>query len=195
MDRMRPDQQVAASLTLAEAFQDDPMLRLLVPNDDRKRRAIAPWFFANSLKYGTRWGQVWSNDDASAVAVWLPPAQSEIKPLNMLRVGMGMLPFKVGLAGTKGFLTAVSATEAFHSAVGGPHWYLFLIGARRSSQGQGLGSELLEVGMSQASASSLPCYLETTTESNVAFYSKRGFQVIGQAEVAGITMFGMSTRR
>jgi hypothetical protein len=31
----------------------------------------------------------------------------------------------------------------------------------------------------------LPCYLETSTEKNVAFYSKRGFAVVNEGVVPG----------
>ena len=48
-----------------------------------------------------------------------------------------------------------------------------------------------EFGTSRADAAAVPCYLETSTEDNVAFYAKRSFQVIGQTEILGFTMYGM----
>ena len=59
---------------------------------------------------------------------------------------------------------ALSATEPFHKAVDGPHWYLVAVGTRPERQGQGLGSALLEVGTSQADAVGLPCYQEYPPE-------------------------------
>jgi len=88
-------------------------------------------------------------------------------------------------------MRALSPTEPFHKAGGGPHWYLLSVGTRPERQGQGLGKSLLEQGTAQADAAGLPCYLETATEENVAFYSKRGFEVTGQAEVQGFTVSGM----
>lgn len=88
-------------------------------------------------------------------------------------------------------MRALSATEKFHKAVEGPHWYLMAVGTRPTQQGTGLGSALLELGTSQADAAGVPCYLETATESNVAYYSKRGFEVTGQANVLGYTLYGM----
>lgn len=82
-------------------------------------------------------------------------------------------------------------TEPFHKQVHGPHWYLMTVGARRARQGQGLGSQLVELGTSQADDASVPCYLETGTDSNIAFYRKRGFEVIGQADLDGHTLTGM----
>jgi len=81
--------------------------------------------------------------------------------------------------------------EKFHKAVKGPHWYLMAVGTSPSRQGTGLGSSLLQLGTSKADAAGIPCYLETATESNVAFYSKRGFEVTGEANLFGFTLRGM----
>ena len=190
IDIVRPDQIEAAAKTLAEAFWDDPLMHIVAPNE-KKRAAVGPWFFSKSIAYGMRWGEASCNDDASAVAIWFPPGSTNITPGRMLRVGMGALPLRAGISGTLRFMRAISATEKFHKAVEGPHWYLMAIGTSPTRQGTGLGSALLELGTSQADATGIPCYLETATDSNVAYYSKRGFEVTGQAKVLGFTLYGM----
>ncbi|MFV2063929.1 MAG: hypothetical protein ACC726_10520, partial [Chloroflexota bacterium] len=70
MKQIGPQQIDAAALTLAEAFRDDPLLKILHP-DEQKRAAVAPWFFSTAIKYGMPYGQVWGNEDTSAVAIWL----------------------------------------------------------------------------------------------------------------------------
>ncbi len=193
MKILRPDQIEAAATTLAEAFWDDPLMHIVAPNEN-KRAAVGPWFFSKSIAYGMRWGEASCNEDASAVAIWFPPGNTDITPGRMLRVGMGALPFRAGISGTVRFMRAISATEKFHKAVEGPHWYLMAIGTSPTLQGTGLGGALLELGTSQADATGIPCYLETATESNVAYYSKRGFEVTGQANVLGFTLYGMVRR-
>jgi len=37
----------------------------------------------------------------------------------------------------------------------------------------------------------VPCYLETAMDSNITFYRKRGFEVVGQADCFGHTLTGM----
>ena len=98
MEVVRSDQVEAAANTLAEAFWDDPLMQIVAPNE-KKRAIVAPWFFAKSIAYGLRWGEVSSNDDVSAVAVWFPPGNTEITLGRMLRVGMGALPLRAGSAG------------------------------------------------------------------------------------------------
>ncbi|MBA3586165.1 MAG: GNAT family N-acetyltransferase [Chloroflexi bacterium] len=71
------------------------------------------------------------------------------------------------------------------------HWYLLSVGTRAERRGQGPGSALIEAGTSRANAAGVPCYLETATQANIDFYSKRGFEVIGQADLRGHTLTGM----
>ena len=190
MEVVRSDQVEVAANTLAEAFFDDPLMHIVAPNE-KKRTIVAPWFFAKSIAYGLRWGEVSCNDDASAVAIWFPPGNTDITLGRMLRVGIGALPFRAGVNGFVRFMRALSAVEKFHKAVKGPHWYLMAVGTSPTRQGTGLGSSLLKLGTSKADAAGIPCYLETATESNVAFYSKRGFEVTGEANLFGFTLRGM----
>jgi ribosomal protein S18 acetylase RimI-like enzyme len=183
----------AAAATLGEAFFDDPLLQIVAP-DEATRRRWGPWFMGLPLHYGLRWGEVWGTDDASAVAVWMPPDSGEMGLGRMLRLGLARMPFRLGLSGSKAFMQALSAMEPFHKTVHGPHWYLVAVGTRADRRGQGLGSALVEAGTSRADAAGVPCYLETGTQSNIDFYAKRGFEVIGQTDLDGHTLSGMVRR-
>lgn len=180
----------AAADTLGEAFFEDPLLLIVAP-DEATRRRWGPWFMSMALQYGLRWGEVWETADTSAVAVWVPPGSGDMGLGRMLRVGLARMPFRLGMAGSRRFLQALAATEPFHKAVDGPHWYLLAVGARSECQGQGLGSALVEAGTSRADAAGVPCYLETATQSNIDFYARRGFDVVGQTDFDGHTLTGM----
>lgn len=184
-----PGRKRVAAATLAEAFWDDPAMGIVAP-DERKRGRVGPWFWGMIVEYGLRWGEVWADDEAFAVAVWFPPGVTWTT-LRGLRAGMAELPFRLGLRPARQYLAWTSVFAQLHHVVEGPHWYLVAIGTRPARQGRGLGSALVEVGTARADAAALPCYLETATEANVAFYRKRGFEVTGQVEVMGMTMYGM----
>ena len=49
----------------------------------------------------------------------------------------------------------------------------------------------MEIGTSQADAARIPTYLETATDADIAFYRKRGFEVIGQTQLGEFTLSGM----
>jgi ribosomal protein S18 acetylase RimI-like enzyme len=193
MEPLRPPQQREAALTLAEAFASDPLLEILAP-DPGRRVKLGPPMMSVLLAYGMRHGHVWSNDDASAVAIWLHPESGPMTMARMLRAGMWRAPSMLGLSGMGRMSKAMSATEGFHEQVAGPHWYLMTVGTRSARQGQGLGSMLVEMGTSRADEGGVPCYLETGTDANIAFYRKRGFEVIGQADCFGHTLTGMIRR-
>lgn len=188
--RLRPDERQAAEATLAEAFRSDPMIQILEP-DERKRDAVAVWFFERIVAYALRWAEVWATDGASSIAVWVPPGVGGMTTPRMLRVGLAALPLKVGIRGTMRFLAAVGELERLHEAVSGPHWYLPAIGTRAASAGRGEGSALLEVGARGADAAGVRCYLEATTPANVAFYERRGFEITERRRVGEFTFTGM----
>jgi ribosomal protein S18 acetylase RimI-like enzyme len=190
IQRLDARQADAAAATLGEAFFDDPVLLIVAP-DEATRRRWGSWFMSLPLQYGLRWGEVWGTEDVSAVAVWVPPDSGDMGLGRMLRVGSARMPFRLGMGGSRRFMQALSATEPFHKAVHGPHWYLVAVGTRSECQGQGWGSALLEVGTSRADAAGVPCYLETGTQSNIAFYTKRGFEIVGQTDFDGHTLTGM----
>lgn len=188
MELIRDDQRDTAAETLAEAFFDDPLLQVLAP-ERRRRMTVGRWFFRVNIAYGMRWGRVWVVDDA-AVSIWLPPG-SGWSIMRSLRVGMTSFPFRVGLGPTLKVMRGASALERLHGSVQGPHWYLMAIGTRPSRQGEGLGSALLAAGTSQADRAGLPCYLETSTQRDIDFYTKRGFEIVGQDDLGGHIFFGM----
>jgi ribosomal protein S18 acetylase RimI-like enzyme len=190
VELLRPDQQRAAMLTLAEASANDPLLEIVAP-DPAQRPKVAPWFYGFPVSYGLRYGRVWANEDASAVAVWIHPESGAMSMPKLLRAGMWQMPLKMGMGAMSRFSKAMAVTQPFHKQVEGPHWYLMNLGTRTARQGQGLGSQLVEMGTSRADQAGLPCYLETATEANIAFYRKRGFEIIGQGECLGHTLTGM----
>jgi ribosomal protein S18 acetylase RimI-like enzyme len=180
----------AAAATLGEAFFHDPLLEVVAP-DEATRQRWGPWFMSLPVQYGLRWGEVWCTDDMSAVAVWVPPGSGDMSLGRMLRIGLARMPFRLGISGTRQFMQATSSTEPFHKSVDRPHWYLVAVGARTGCQGEGLGSALVEVGTSRADAAGVPCYLDTGTQSNIDFYTKRGFAIVGQTDFDGHTFTGM----
>ncbi|MDC7223398.1 MAG: GNAT family N-acetyltransferase, partial [Spirochaetales bacterium] len=56
-------------------------------------------------------------------------------------------------------------------------YYLWFLGVHPENQGKGYGSRLLEELCQLARKDSLPLYLETSSEKNIAFYRKNGLEL------------------
>ena len=69
-----------------------------------------------------------------------------------------------------------------------PHWYLSAIGVDPTKQGVGLGSRLVRSGMERADRGNVAIYLETETESNLAFYHHLGFEVVDEVTASGLDL-------
>ncbi len=165
---------------LARAFASDPVYRFIHP-DDREWDRKGPRFFRILLRYFARHATVLTPDAGGAVAIWTAPEPRAPGGLARLRFTLqigALLGFRLLRGAHVG-----SALESLH--IDEPHWYLALLGTAPEAQGRGLAASLLAPMLSRCDAAGLPAHLETATESNLGFYAAHGFEVVGQARVAG----------
>ena len=176
-----------ATVNLTEAFFPDPLMEFMAP-DLAKRKKISSWMWDSMLKYGLRWGVTERDAGGQGVTMWLPPGQTTMTMTRIVRTPLVQVPFRMGLRGMMRFNSVMSLTEKAHKRLmPGPHWYLLCIGVHPDAQGTGVGSALLKHGLDRADQAKLPVYLETVTDYDVAFYSKRGFEVKETIKTEGFT--------
>ena len=77
-----------------------------------------------------------------------------------------------------------------------PHWHLNMLATHPDWQRRGLGGALMAAVFAVAEEAGLPCYLETETAANVAYYRRHGFDVRSEWDVSvpgepGPHMWGM----
>ncbi len=176
------------SVTAMRAFNDDPVMRWLVPENELyfapggeiMRGAMTAWIDL---------GEVWCTDDGAALAAWIPPGRPEstVEPDPPLPAPPPDRAERFALLGP--LMEANTPPES--------HWYLQLLATHPDWQRQGLGAELMAVMFERADGEGLPCYLETETVENVAYYRRHGFEVRSEWDVpawrdrAGPHMWGM----
>ena len=170
---------------MSRAFFNDPLLEYMVP-DDEKRLKFGDWFFGKTIGYCQRWGEVYADENLVGGGAWLSPGNTTITTMRILRAGMWKLPFKLGLSAMSRFNKLDNETTRVHKNLApGDHWYLLLLGVDPANQNTGIGSAGIEVGAAKARQAGLPVYLETTTQSNVDYYMKRGFEIGEEFDIDG----------
>ncbi|MCH8065691.1 MAG: GNAT family N-acetyltransferase [Chloroflexi bacterium] len=176
-------QRRQAGEVLSRAFFDDPLMEYIFPEEARRERPLT-WLMERGARYGLRYGEVHTTAGVEGAAVWLPPGETDMTPLRMMRVGMLIAPFRVGLGAFRRFLAVSDYLEELHKRDVPPqHWYLAILGVDPSRQGQGIGGALIQPIIARSDSAGLPCYLETMKERNVAFYKKHGFVVVVEGDL------------
>jgi len=166
----------ATVATLARAFDDDPVMAWIFPDEETRRRQL-PRFFAVTIK-GTSLRQAGteiliSGDSVLGAAIWLPPGTWMPSGSQQLR---GLAGFAWALRSRLAVASA-TYTEILRAHPGGPHWYLSGIGTDPPAQGSGVGSALMRSRLTRCDAAGFAAYLESSKERNVPFYERHGFTV------------------
>jgi ribosomal protein S18 acetylase RimI-like enzyme len=185
--RLTASQKSPAARALARAFMEDPAYTLILP-DSGKREQVLQRLFGAVIGYSLVYGLVHTTLALEGAACWLSPGNTEVTLWRVLRTGLGLQRAVASFSpqARRGFMAALAYMDEIHQReVPGPHWYLWGLGVEPARQGQGIGSRLIAPVLAQADRQGLPCYLETETENNMAFYEKQGFHVVSDGLVPG----------
>jgi ribosomal protein S18 acetylase RimI-like enzyme len=171
---VRGDEQAKAFATLVSAFTEDPVERWLYPELQQYLRHF-PKFLAAFGGRSFEEQTVWSLNEFSAVALWLPPG---IEPDggSITRV----LAESVSREKHGDLYSVLEQMDAAHPKY--PHWYLPWFGVDAALQGLGLGGQLMTACLGVVDASHLPTHLETPNPRTISFYMRHGFEVTGEAQ-------------
>ena len=154
-------QRTQAGEVLGRAFFDDPLMEYIFPEEARRERPVT-WLMERGVRYGLRYGEVHTTAGVDGAAVWLPPGETDMTPLRMMRVGLLLAPFRVGFSAFRRFLAATDYLEEQHKRdMPSRHWHLAILGVDPSRQGQGIGGALMQPIIARADSAGLSCYLET----------------------------------
>ena len=172
------DRYAAAARTLAAAFVDDPVKCHLVGRSVVAVAQSEPFFRAFAAISHTR---VFATAGNEAAAIWGPPGHWKVPVRSIVR----NTPMFLRLYGRRFIpnLRFLTTLEAAHPSE--PHYYLEFIGTDPAHQGKGHGSALLRPMLAQADAEGVGAYLESSKESNIAFYARFGFELRPTLSFAG----------
>jgi len=186
--RLNASQFAAAQRTLERAFQDYPLMVYAAPEASRRSNGVRTLYTA-ILRDTLRYGEVYTSPGVEGIACWLPPTVPLPTFLREVRAGLLGLPFTFGWGAFRCLIEYGQwHTKLHHEYTSGPHWFLATIGVDPASQGQGVGSALLEAALMKADDQRLPCYLETHGENSVRLYERHGFETVRLFDVPGHTV-------
>ncbi|MFC2038014.1 GNAT family N-acetyltransferase [Chloroflexota bacterium] len=172
---------------LARAFWEDPIYTALFTDEVEREQALQRLFGA-VVGYCLMYGLVHTTPAVEGAACWLTPGNTTVTFWRMLRAGLGLprAMAQFNPQARQGFQAVLAYTDEIHKREApGPHWHLWALGVEPGCQGQGIGSRLIRPVLAQADRDGVPCYLETETDKNVAFYQKRGFNIVSDGVVPG----------
>ena len=160
------------SRTLAKAFLDDPIFEVLFGGSVPQARAAR--FFEIMAGAQMHHGLVHRTPGNEAVAIWAPPGEWKLPVTAIVKNAPGF----VRVFGTRMIanLALLNRLEKAHPTEE-PHYYLEFIGTDPAHQGKGMGSQLMRPMMDRCDTEGVGAYLESSKETNLAFYSRFGFEV------------------
>lgn len=168
-----------AASTLAAAFHTGALFGYAEP-DDARRAARLPWLFEGTLLHCRRHGGVEVLEDAAAVAGWVPGDKLALTPADLVRTGLVAAPVRFGATAVLRLErherpSEVRLLEALTPTTG----YLWVLGARPSRQGEGLGGRAVAAALAaMGGAGHDRCVLRTDDAPNVDLYRHLGFAVL-----------------
>ena len=178
----------ALAATLGRAFHDDPLICFLL-RDEASRPARLPRLFKLLFKLGLPYGACDVTSGFEAVALWRPPSQWHIPLWQYVTNGAEFLGL-FGLGGAAHVMSVMDVIERRHPKE--PHWYLQAIGTDTQKQGKGYGGVVIRRHLAVADEARMPCYLESSKETNIPIYQSFGFEVTGEINLPdGPTLWPM----
>jgi ribosomal protein S18 acetylase RimI-like enzyme len=161
----------SAALTLARAFADDPIFALLFGGSVPEHRARRFFEIVGTMQL--HHGLVFRTPAMEAAAIWAPPGEWKVSATQIARNSIGLMR----VFGRRLFanLAILGRLEENHPQE--PHYYLEFIGTAPAHQGKGMGTRLLQPMIERCDTEGVGAYLESSKESNLAFYGRFGFEI------------------
>ncbi|GCD95996.1 GNAT family N-acetyltransferase [Embleya hyalina] len=156
--------------TLTRAFADYPYTRHVIAADDHEER-IRRFQELCLTRIGMVYGRVWVADAGLAVAVWAVPGGDP----SPVFAELGPILRELGGDRAAASANADAAMAPYRPTE--PGWFLETVATAPEAQGRGLGRAVLEPGIEEAERADFPAFLETSSEANVRFYERLGFEV------------------
>jgi GNAT superfamily N-acetyltransferase len=183
VDRARPaipSERPQVVATIAAAFSGDPAWAWLLGADFTR---LAPVFAGALFDLRVGGGHVWTMGAAAeSVALWEPPGGLRTSPSAHEAVWGDF-----SAAAGDDVRDRVERYDAalVQAVPPQPYWYLGVLATRPDRTGSGLATAVIAPVLGRADEDGEDCCLETSTQVNRDFYSRRGFSEATEVRITG----------
>jgi GNAT superfamily N-acetyltransferase len=173
---------------LSECFEANKSVNLIVKQDARKQERIGH-LMDYAFEACIEAGQIYLNNDLTA-AIICSHSEDKLPILEEAYLTAKLVWRVTGIGGIGRAMRRERYVNHFHPK-GEEFIYIWFIGVKASERGRGAGSELLKQIINESTLQKIPIYLETSTEQNLSFYQKHGFNIyhISPQEVFGFELY------
>lgn len=156
---------------LTESFKENKSVLSVVGNDKSK----IPELMGYSFEKGMIDGEIWINDRRTVTLIALYPRRAGFS-FRGIKLDIKLLFSVIGLSRLFKILKRERTIKAKQPKSDFIHlWY---IGVLNTHQNRGEGSKMLREFLEMKKKENIPIYLETSTERNLSFYKKMGFELV-----------------
>lgn len=156
---------------LCSSFIDDPQTNYIIGEEGNKSLRMK-CLMAYAFEYGMVNGRVELTENKMAVAIWKNFVSANIS-IHLVVEKVRFL-YHFGLNRLKTIKTMEKLISNQYPT-NRKFDYLWFLGTHPTAQGLGYGTAMLNANIEKACLQNVDVYLETSTTSNVAYYSRKGF--------------------
>ncbi|MBN1328515.1 MAG: GNAT family N-acetyltransferase [Candidatus Heimdallarchaeota archaeon] len=178
-----------AANVLARAFDDDKMLKFVIPDDETRKKAIVS-YFTSRIKIGMLYGKVYATSPAlEGLAIWFFSDDYKITTWRIIRTGGLKVVRITGKEALNRLQTVTKFTSTLRKNYAPEkYWYLAPIAIDPNHQGKGYASKLIRPMLSYVDSEQLPIVLDTQSEINVSIYKHYGFEMLAESILTGTSI-------
>jgi ribosomal protein S18 acetylase RimI-like enzyme len=156
--------------TLYESFKDNKSVQYIAGKKEKNIKYLMYYSFINCL----RSGEVFISDSGDACALIQNQDKKNLSLWNIFQ-DIKLIFNSIGFTNISKTLRRERIIKSNYPTT--PYSYLWFIGVHPKMQGQGSGSKLLNEVFKHCETFGGPILLETSTEKNIPWYVKNGFQI------------------